>query len=117
MNKDSPRTHSSRHTPYLSAQFKYTSTSEIGNIIKALKPKDAKGYDDIPIKDLKWCAPFISSPMNYIFNKSIQKGTFPSRLKYSTIIPIYKSGDKLNMSNFRPISILICFSKIFEKII
>jgi hypothetical protein len=33
------------------------------------------------------------------------------------MIPIYKSGDKLDMSNFRPISILICFSKIFEKII
>jgi hypothetical protein len=89
MNKDSPRTLSSRYIPYLSTQFKYTSTSEIENIIKALKPKDVKGYDDIPIKVLKWCAQFISSPVTYIFNKSIQKGTFPSRLKYSTIIPIH----------------------------
>jgi hypothetical protein len=102
-------------TPYPSVRFNYTSTSEVENIIKALKPKDAKGYDEIPIKVLKWCTPFISSPMTYIFNKSIQKGTFPSRLKYSTIIPIYKSGDKLDMSNFRPISILICISKILEK--
>jgi hypothetical protein len=108
---------SSRPTPYPSTRFNYTSTSEVENIIKALKPKDAKGYDEIPIKVLKWCAPFISSPMTYIFNKSIQKGTFPSRLKYSTIIPNYKSGDKLDMSNFRPISILICISKILEKII
>ena len=66
---------------YPSIQFKYTSTSEVEKIIKALKPKDAKGYDDIPVKVLKWCAPFISSPMTYIFNKSIQKGIFPSRLK------------------------------------
>jgi hypothetical protein len=36
------------------------------NIIKALKPKDAKGYDDIPTKVLKWRAPFISSPLTYI---------------------------------------------------
>jgi sarcosine oxidase/L-pipecolate oxidase len=91
--------------------------SEVENIIKALKPKDAKGYDDIPIKVLKWCTPFISSPITYIFKKSIQMGIFPSRLQYPTTIPIYKSGNKLNMSNFRPISILICFSKIFEKII
>ena len=61
--------------------------------------------------------PFISSPITHIFNKSIQKGIFPSRIKYSTIIPIYKSGDKLDKSNFRPISILICFSKILGKII
>jgi hypothetical protein len=61
--------------------------------------------------------PFISSPVTHIFNKCIQKGTFPPRLNYSSIIPMYKSGDKLNMSNFRPISISISFSKILEKII
>jgi hypothetical protein len=43
---------------------------KLENIIEALKPKDAKGYDDIPIKVLKWCAPFNISLMNYIFNKS-----------------------------------------------
>ena len=108
---------SNRLTSYPNILLKYTSTSEVENIIKALKPKDAKGYDEIPIKVLKWCAPFISSPITHIFNKPIQKGIFPSRLKYSTIIPIYKSGEKLDKSNFKPISILICFSKILEKII
>ena len=98
-------------------RFNFTSTKEVENIIKSLKPKDAKGYDEIPTKVLKWCALYISSPLTHILNKSIHKGTFPSRLKYSTIIPIYKSGDKLDMSNFRPISLLISFSKIFEKII
>jgi hypothetical protein len=44
-------------------------------------------------------------------------GSFPSRLKYSKVIPIFKTGYRLSMSNFRPISSLISFSKIFEKII
>jgi hypothetical protein len=59
----------------------------------------------------------ISSPLTYIFNKSLKLGSFPSRQKYSTVIPIFKAGDRLNMSNFRPVSLLISFSKIFEKII
>ena len=60
---------------------------------------------------------FISPPLTYIFIKSLELGSFLSRLKYSTVIPIFKAGDRLNMSNFRLISLLISFSKIFEKII
>ena len=97
-------------------RFKYTSIREVENTIKSLKSKDAMGYDKIPIKVLKWCAPYISSPLTYIFNKSIQKGIFPSRLKYSTIIPIYKAGDKHNISNFRLISLLISFSKLLKRL-
>jgi hypothetical protein len=44
-------------------------------------------------------------------------GIFPSRLKYSQIVPIFKKGDKHELTNYRPISLLIYFSKIFEKVI
>ena len=47
----------------------------------------------------------------------METGVFPARLKYSTVIPIYKTGERLNINNYRPISLLISFSKILEKIV
>jgi hypothetical protein len=44
-------------------------------------------------------------------------GTFPSRLKFSVEKPIYKFRDRFNIANFRPVSLLTSFSKVFEKII
>jgi len=44
-------------------------------------------------------------------------GTYPSRLKYATVKPLLKKGDKENVANYRPISLLTSFSKVFERII
>ena len=66
-------------------------------------------------KILKISAPFISTLLSYIFNKSMISGIFPTILKYATIKPIFKNGDKKNVANYRPISILPLFSMILEK--
>ena len=47
----------------------------------------------------------------------LSSGTFPARLKFAEIKPIYKKGDKSKISNYRPVSLLTSFSKVFEKII
>jgi hypothetical protein len=78
--------------------------------------KNSHGYDGITTKMLKASAPYVCSPLNYICNKSIRSGTLPSRLKYSIVKPLFKKGDRDNMANYRPISLLTSFSKIFQKI-
>jgi hypothetical protein len=63
---------------YPNITFKHTSTKEIEMIIKSLKTTNAQGYDEISVKVLKWSAPFISSPLAYICNKSLETGVFLS---------------------------------------
>ena len=53
----------------------------------------------------------------YLINKSVETGIFPDELKIAKIVPIFKSGDKTLVSNYRPISVLRFFSKIFETIL
>ena len=67
---------------------------------------------------LKRSLPFIISLLIYICNKSLLKGIFPSRLKFSQIIPLLKKWKKKpEITNYRPISLLTSFSKIFEKLV
>ena len=93
------------------------STKEFFNIIKSIKTKNSYGYDEISTKILKISSNYITSPLTCICNKIILSSSFPDRLKYSIIKPVCKKGDKVNYTNYRPISLLTSFSKIFEKAI
>ena len=72
------------------------------------------GYDEIPASILKQCIDTYIDPLTYLINLSINQGIFPSELKIAKVIPIYKSYDKQLVRNYRPISVLPFFSKIFE---
>jgi hypothetical protein len=98
-------------------QLKSTCINELKDIIKSLKTKDSCGYDELSNKILKVSMPFIVSPLTYICNMSLATGEFPSRLKYAEVRPLFKSRRNTELSNFRPISVLTSFSKIFERII
>jgi hypothetical protein len=105
------------HNPFPNIIFNNTSTTEIERIIKSIEVKNLHGYDGITIKMLKVSAPYISYPLNYICNKSIRSGTFPTHLKYSIVKPLFNKGERENMANYSPISLLTSFSKAIEKII
>ena len=57
----------------------------------------------------------IAPILSVLCNACFKFGVFSSNLKIAKIIPVFKSGDKSQVTNYRPISILSCFSKILEK--
>jgi len=91
--------------------------SELSLIILKYKDDTAAGYDKVTVKILKNISEFIISPLVYIYNLCIQTSTFPDDFKIAIIKPLFKGGDLKILSNYRPISMLTNFSKIFEKII
>ena len=74
------------------------------------------GYDEISANVIINTFKNISKPLRYIFNESLSQGIFPEKLKIARITPIFKSEDETSVSNYRPISVLPCFSKIIERI-
>jgi len=91
--------------------------TKLKKIMKSLRTKNTCGYDEISNCIIKLTAPFIISPLTYICNAVLSTGIFPDRLKYAVVKRIFKEGNKQEISNYRPISLLTSFSKIIEKLI
>jgi len=90
---------------------------DVIDITKKLKPKTSCGADGISSKLMIQTIDTIVNPLTHIINLSLESGIFPSNLKLAKVIPIFKSGDNLSLNNYRPISLLSSFSKIFERIL
>ena len=89
-------------------------------ILEALLNLDeskGSGPDNIPPVLLKICARTLVVPLQNIYNASLKFGTFPNRWKPSFIIPIFKSGSRSNIENYRGIAILSAFGKLFESLV
>ena len=69
------------------------------------------------IRMLKICGDFICEPLEMIFKQVLLTGVFPSEWKKGNIAPIHKKGDKQNIKNYRPVSLLPICGKIFERFI
>ncbi|XP_065675902.1 uncharacterized protein LOC136092111 [Hydra vulgaris] len=89
---------------------------ELRLAISMLKTNKSAGLDEVNPDVVKAVSDIIEKPLFKIFNLSLKTGIFPDQLKLAKIIPIYKGGDDSIKSNYRPISILSCFSKILDTI-
>ena len=90
--------------------------SEIINIVREFSSSKSPGHDDFSPKVLKAVIQYICEPLCYICNLSFTSGCFPDLLKLAKVIPLFKSEDKKLVVNYRPISVLSVFSKVFEKL-
>lgn len=93
-----------------------TNETEILELISKLKNK-ASGIDNISTQILKVISKNIAKPLVHILNLCIEKSIFPDAFKKAEVIPIYKSGEANKTTNYRPISLISNFAKIFEKIL
>ena len=93
------------------------SVNKILNIINKLNIKKAAGYDDISCYFIKLFSSMLTPVLSTLVNLAMTVGIFSEKLKLSKVISLFKKGDKLDVNNYCPISILTCFTKIFEKVI
>ena len=87
----------------------------IEKIINKLK-ECACGWDSIPAIIIKDNKAILKPILSHIINNSLLHGIFPSELKIANVIPIFKSASIEEINNYRPVSLLTIFSKIYEKV-
>ena len=85
--------------------------------IKELSANSAAGPDGLPASLLMNCCAELTPILAIIFKESFTKGVIPMLFKRAAIVPIFKSGDKTQASNYRPISLTSVVCKVFERVI
>ena len=86
-------------------------------LIKKLVNSKATGIFGIPNRALKDCAEHIAPFLTDIFNFSLETKVFPDDFEVGKVAPVYKFGDKDDLNNYRPISVLPTVARVFEKIL
>ena len=86
-------------------------------IVKIINKFNQPGHDGIGNFIVKNVAHIVSKPLADIFSLSLSTGSVPEQLKIAKVIPIYKKENVEIFSNYRPVSVLPCFSKILERLI
>ena len=89
---------------------------EVESEISLLPLGKSHGVYSCPVSFLKVSKCFISQPLTDIMNTSILEGTFPKKLKLAKVVPVFKNGDDTDPNNYRPISLLSIFNRIFERL-
>ena len=101
-------------TVKLSVFLTLCTVTKINKLIENLPNKTSSGNDDITNVILKKLGLSVAVPMTLIFNNSLCSGTFPTAMKSADVIPLFKGGNKMTLTNYWPISLLPTMSKLLE---
>ncbi len=103
-------------SPVASMALVPVSEEEIERVIREFSCKKSNDSNYVSIWLLKQCSKLLLKPLEHLINLSFNTGTFPPSLKTAKVTPIFKKGDPYSAQNYRPISMLPVFSKVFEKV-
>ena len=93
----------------------YTNPSHVAFLLKSLEIKKASGLEKIPSKLVKTASDILSVPLSQAINNSLMNGIFPDAAKVAMVSPVdKKTDDKNKISNYRPVSGVNIFSKVYE---
>ena len=96
------------------------SQSLSANVLKdaffSLKTNKSPGADEINFNVIKHCFGELCGPYKYLFDLSLQNGVFLGLMIIAIVLPVFKTGDTADISNYPPISVFPCFSKILERV-
>lgn len=93
------------------------SQEAVYSVLKSLDTNKGMGPDMISPLVLKKCAEHLAEPLSLIFNKSLNDCVYPERFKIGHITPIFKSGSKKNVRNYRGVNVMPNLAKTFEKVL
>ncbi len=82
-----------------------------------MDPKCSTDIHGLCPKLIKFVDTAICNPLAHIFSLSLKDGIFPDKLKLSRVVPVFKSGNNNECTNYRPIALVSTFAKILEKIV
>lgn len=114
-NNTAPNSFNIKHSSNIN--FSSIDIETVSSNLKSLKSSFHAGPDGVPSCLLKNCAETLCGPLTAIFNKSIELCYLPQLWKKSYIIPLFKSGSKIEVSNYRGIAKLNAIPKLLEKIL
>lgn len=98
--------------------FSDTNFGVVKETLDSTKANWSCGAAGVPSMLLKLSSASLAGPLTHIINLSLRSGRFPVRLKDATVIPLFKNkGDRKDVVNYRPISLIDYLSKVFEKIV
>ena len=118
--KNHPSIKSIQDTFPLKKQFKIeeSKVEQVNKVLRNINSRKATGSDKFPPKIVRMSANIIDSHLTNIINSDLKRNAFSDSAKVTSIRPIFKGkGERAEIKNYRLVSILNCFSKVYERFI